>query len=322
VKRRDTLLQHILAANLLLVVALLFAATLVANLSLDVGTERRVFIVLAFGMVLLLLVNFVMLQRRFHPLERLIEAVERIDPSDPGAADLPPGGDLEEVDRLTESFRALLERIEADRTRSGRLVLRAQEEERKRVARDLHDEANQALAGISMRLEALAQDAPPGLAEELAETKRMANGAMADILGLARQLRPAALDDHGLVPALEGQVRRFRDQTGVRAKLQADGDLSGIGDDEQLVIYRVAQEALNNVGRHAHAKAVELRLSRTDDMVCLSICDDGSGFRPTGNGSSGIGLQGMVERARLVSGEIEISSIRGKGTEILLKVPA
>lgn len=320
-KRRDTLLQHTLAANLLLVVALLFAASLLANLSLDFGAERRVFVVLSFGMVLLLLVNFVMLQRRFQPLERLIEAVERIDPAEPGGIEFPPGGDLEDVDRLTSSFRSLLERIEAERTRSGRLVLRAQEEERKRVARDLHDEANQALAGITMRLEALAQDAPPGLAEEIAETKRMATGAMDDILGLARQLRPAALDDHGLVSALEGQVRRFRDQTGVRARLHADGDFSGLGDDEQLVVYRVAQEALNNVGRHARASVVELRLSESPDGVELCVRDDGAGFRARANGS-GIGLQGMVERARLVSGELEVSSVQGKGTEIVLRVPA
>ena len=128
----------------------------------------------------------------------LIREIEAIDPSKPASLKA-PADPVEEVERLAAAFAKLLERIEAERRRAGRLQLRAQEEERKRVARDLHDEVNQALTAILLRLEALTHVAPPRLRAELAETKGLANQAMGELLQLARQLRPTALDDHGFV---------------------------------------------------------------------------------------------------------------------------
>jgi two-component system sensor histidine kinase UhpB len=270
-------------------------------------------------MILVLLVNFAMLQRRFHPLERLIEEVERIDPAHPEG--LRAAGGPEEIERLAASFRRLIERIEAERDRSGRLVLRAQEAERKRIARDLHDEANQALAAITLRLEALTHDAPPELAADLAETKRLATQAMQELLGLARQLRPAALDDHGLEAALGTQVRRFREQTGIEARLHTGGELDRLGDDRQLVIYRVAQEALTNVARHSGAEAVDVELIAEPGSVELRVADDGRGFARNGGSGAGLGLEGMAERARLVGGELAVDSGPGRGTRVTLRVP-
>lgn len=317
--RRDTLLQRVLAANLLLFLAVLFAATALS--SLDVAEQRREYLVVAMSMILVLLVNFILLRRRFDPLERLIARVEALDPADPGGFQAPAGGP-EEIERLASSVRRLLERIEDERNRSGRLVLRAQEAERKRIARDLHDEANQALAAITMRLEALAQDAPPPLAGDLLETKRLAGQAMEELLVLARQLRPAALDDHGLVPALDTQVRRFREQTGIETTFATGGDVSGLSDDRQLVVYRVAQEALVNAGRHSGAKNVEVALAAgLGQGVELSVRDDGHGFDRMQAEGGGLGLDGMAERARLVGGELEISTGRGRGTRVTLRVP-
>src|SRR5205807_398525 len=156
----------------------------------------------------------------------------------------------EEIDRLAASFRRLLQRIEDERRRSGRLAMRAQEEERRRLARDLHDEVNQALTAILLRLEALGRAAPPALGEEVGELKRLVNQAMGELLQLARQLRPTALDDHGLLPAISGQVRRFAAQTGIRAELTAHGALPPLAPDYEIAVYRVAQEALANVARH------------------------------------------------------------------------
>lgn len=315
--RRDTLLERILAVNLLLFVAVMFAATLLAGLDLQVGGGRRQFVLLAMTMILVLLVNFILLRRRFDPLEQLIVEVESIDPAHPGG--LRHEGGPEEIERLAASFRRLLDRIETERNRTGRLVLEAQEAERTRVARDLHDEANQALAAITLRLEALAQDAPPELAAELVETKRLAAQAMEELLGLARQLRPAALDDHGLVPALEAHVRRFDRQSGIRARLETRGDLAALADERQLAVYRVAQEALMNVARHSGAGTVDVTLSAAADGVELRVADDGNGFRKRG---SGLGLDGMAERARLVGGELRIESAPGRGTSVTLRVPA
>jgi HAMP domain-containing protein len=164
----DSLLGQVLAANVVLVVLTILAASLAAGLDLEVQGQRWEFLVLAMAMVLTLCVNMIVLKRRFRPLERLIERIERVDPAEPAAFE--PGHEpFKEVDRLAQSFRGLLGRIEDERRRSGRLVLRAQEEERRRVARDLHDEVNQALTAILLRLEALAYDSPPEKAGEVAE---------------------------------------------------------------------------------------------------------------------------------------------------------
>src|SRR3954468_12422733 len=201
---------QVVAVNVLLVVATLFAASAAANLDLAIKDQRWAFLLLALTIVLVLLVNMMMLRRRFLPLERLIATIESIDPSAPGELTLPTDPqEAEEVGRLAASFPRLPGRIQDERRRSGRLVLRAQEEERRRLARDLHDEVNQALTAILLRLEALSHSAPPELTDELGELKRLVNQAMNELLQLARQLRPTALDDHGLLPAMASQVRRF-----------------------------------------------------------------------------------------------------------------
>lgn len=317
--RSDTLLQRVLAANLLLFVTVLFGATLLA--SVDVSVQSREFLVLAMAMILVLLVNFILLRRRFDPLERLIARVEAIDPADPAGFSAPAGGP-QEIERLAASFGGLIERIEEERNRSGRMALRAQEAERGRIARDLHDEANQALAAITLRLEAIALDAPPRLAGDLLETKRLAARAMDELLGLARQLRPAALDDHGLVAAVAGQVRRFREQARVEATFATSGDVDALPDDGQIVVYRVAQEALMNAGRHAGARNVEVELTAAGGAVELAVRDDGCGFDPRRPSGDGLGIDGMAERARLVDGELQVASAPGRGTRITLKVPA
>ena len=307
--------------NVLLVMATLFAASAAASLDLEVTDQRARFGLLAMTIVLALLVNMMMLRRRFGPLERLIERVEAIDPADPQAFEAPhEARSVEEIDRLATSFRGLLERIEVERRRSGRLVLRAQEEERKRVARDLHDEVNQALTAILLRLEALSQDAPEQLAAEIGAVKGLTNQAMDELLALARQLRPTALDDHGLVPAIDGQVRRFEEQTGIRAGFDARARAFALGEDQQVVIYRVAQEALSNVARHSGAARVEVGLrANGDGTVELSVRDDGRGFDPA-DASGGLGLSGMAERARLVSGDFEIDSAPGEGAAVTLRL--
>jgi two-component system sensor histidine kinase UhpB len=304
-----------------LVTAVLFGATSAANLNLRIQGERWQFALLAMAIVLALLANIVMLRRRFSPLEQLIDRLERIDPAQGVSFDQPVAGEMEEVDRLSATFKRLLERIESERRRSGRLVLRAQEEERKRVARDLHDEVNQALTAILLRLQALMQDAhSPEVERELSQLKRLVNQAMEELLQLARQLRPTALDDHGLLPALEGQVRRFGDQNGIEALLRTDGESTGLGDDQQLVVYRVAQEALANVARHADATRVHVDLSTTSGGIDLCVRDNGRGFDST-LPPSGLGLNGMAERARLVGGELSVYSSAGRGTTVTLHVP-
>jgi two-component system sensor histidine kinase UhpB len=318
----NSLIGQVVAVNVLLVFATLFAASAAASLDLRIDDQRTTFGMLALTIVLVLLVNMMMVRRRFTPLERLIERVEAIDPQEPSAFDAPDArAGSDEVDRLAASFRRLLGRIEAERRRSGRLALRAQEEERKRLARDLHDEVNQALTAILLRLQAVSQDAPPQVAEELAEVRRLVNQAMDELLRLARQLRPTALDDHGLYSAIESQVRRFSSQTGIATDLRTTGEPAELDPDSEIAVFRVAQEALANVARHAGASRVDVELGKLGDGgIELTVRDDGRGFGPNGQGD-GLGLNGMAERARLVGGELAIDSQPGSGTAVSLRVP-
>jgi two-component system, NarL family, sensor histidine kinase UhpB len=270
-----------------------------------------------------LAVRLVIQRRRFAPLERLIEEMEKVDLSRPGPL-LPRSidgiGETEEVERIELAFLRMMDRLEAERRRAGSAALRAQEEERARVARDLHDEVNQSLTGLLLRLEAAREAAPPELEGALAETKALANQAMRELLSLARQLRPTALDDLGLAAAIAGQVEQLGHGE-VEATFSSEGDLSGLGDDAQLVVYRVAQEALSNAARHSGAERVVVELRRRDDAgVSLQVSDDGRGFA-FDESEGGLGIAGMRERALLVGGELTIESRPGHGTSVRLAVP-
>jgi two-component system sensor histidine kinase UhpB len=281
---------------------------------------------LAIGLSLVVLALVLALmreRRRLRPLEDLVEAMEKVDLSSPRPlipASIDGVGQTEEVERIELAFLRMMRRLEAERRRAGSAALHAQEEERARVARDLHDEVNQSLTGLLLRLEAARDAAPPGLEDELAETKALANQAMNELLSLARQLRPTALDDLGLTAAIGGQVEQLS-RGGLDARLEADGDFSDLGDDPQLVVYRVAQEALSNAARHSGAEHVEVRLRRTEGGgVVLEVTDDGRGFA-FDDSERGLGIGGMRERALLVGGELTIESRPGHGTTVRLNVP-
>jgi two-component system sensor histidine kinase UhpB len=214
----------------------------------------------------------------------------------------------------------MLVRLERERRRSGELVVRAQEEERKRVARDLHDEVNQSLTALLLRIEAATQDAPADLQEELAETKRLANQAMGELLDLARTLRPTALDDHGLVAALQTLVKEQNRRGPASATFFADPTLEDLPIDAQVVVYRVAQEALVNAARHSGASRIEVTLEDRGPFICLIVADNGAGFAFDDEGK-GLGLSGMRERALLVGGTLAVDSRPGKGTSVKLEVP-
>src|SRR3954468_14634675 len=324
-RRRESLVGQVVAVNVLLVVAVVFAASATAGLNLAVNDQRLRFGALAISILLLLIINMLVLRRRFSPLETLIARLEEIDPAQPTTQFVVPRTTVEEVERMATTFRRLLRRIEDERRRSGRLVLRAQEEERRRLARDLHDEVNQALTAILLRLQALSEDAPPDLTEDIAELKTLVNQAMEELLRLARQLRPASLDDMGLIAALEGQIARFGETTSIEASFHHEGAPEALTEDQQTVIYRVVQEALSNTAQHSEATFVDFDLRVFPSHgVELRVRDNGKGFdseAAAGNDGRSIGLSGMAERARLVGGELTVTSSPGSGTRVRLYIP-
>jgi two-component system sensor histidine kinase UhpB len=213
----------------------------------------------------------------------------------------------------------MLERLEAERRRSSSAALQAQERERARVARDLHDEVNQSLTGLLLRLETLRAKAPPEILGDLSETKALANKAMEELLTLSRQLRPTALDDLGLKAALSSLVGEVSRRGSVAADIDATGEFSDLPAEVQLVVYRVAQEAISNAIQHADAKNIHLQLRREGDRVELSVGDDGRGFT-FDQAARGLGISGMRERALLVGGDVRVESRPDLGTRVRLSV--
>jgi two-component system sensor histidine kinase UhpB len=216
----------------------------------------------------------------------------------------------------------MLGRLEEERARAAHAVLRAQEEERARLARDLHDEANQALTAVLLRLEASLDRAPATLRDELRETKAVTTRAMQELLRLARELRPAALDDHGLDVALRTQADQFSRRTGIVASVQIDAPTGALSADQQLVVYRVTQEILSNIARHSGARHAWIEIGRHAGRLAVRIVDDGRGFDvPTArNGRSGLGLAGMRERALLAGARLDVRSRLGAGTTVELRI--
>src|SRR4051794_3680432 len=231
-------------------------AAIVPRARLSDATSSEGLLLLALAVFSAVLLNSLLIRRRLEPMDRLVQTMDQVDLHAPGMRANPPRWAAREVQKLTAGFNRMLSRIEDERRQAGRAVLRGQEQERSRIAQDLHDEVNQALTGILLRLEATTMDAPHSLRPELQETKRLANQAMEELLHLARQLRPTALDDHGLIPALASQVEDFSQRTGIDARFARHGSLPTLTDDEQLVIYRVTQESLSNIAQHAKAQHV------------------------------------------------------------------
>jgi two-component system, NarL family, sensor histidine kinase UhpB len=315
-------MTQVLAVNLLLIVAAVVAASLATNPEFELSAKPGAGLVMGLAIALTVLVNVYLLQRRLRPLERLVDEMERADLSRPGANLTSPGGlgEPEEVERLHRTFRLMLERLETERRRASSAALTAQEQERTRIARDLHDEVNQSLTGLLLRLEALRAHASPELAQEINETKALANHAMEELLTLARRLRPTVLDDLGLKAAVAGNVTDLDRSSNLNVGFSSEGSFSDMSADAQLVVYRVAQEALSNAAQHAEASNVEVSLNRSGNWAELSVTDDGQGFTFEQT-ARGLGMGGMRERALLVDGDLRVESRPTSGTSVRLRVP-
>jgi two-component system, NarL family, sensor histidine kinase UhpB len=268
--------------------------------------------VLAGGTLVLIAVNVVLL---------LAALMRRIDPRVQGRR-IEFERQVAEVADVYRAFNAMLDRLEEERRMSGRRALMAQEGERRRLARELHDEVGQTLTGVVLQLEALGRAAPPELAPEVAVVQEAARDGVERVRDIARGLRPQALDEFGLRSALVALAAGFADRTGLEVRHRVDKDLPGLEPEQELALYRIAQESLTNVARHAGARAVELELARTDGTVVLCVRDDGGGITVTEASGDGVGLGGMRERALLVGGRLAIRRRDEGGTEVRLEVPA
>jgi two-component system, NarL family, sensor histidine kinase UhpB len=307
---------RIFAVNAVLLVAAAVALALSpATVSFPIALTEG--IVLAVGLVALLIVNLLLVRRSFAPLERLTRLMRSVDLLRPGQR-LEVSGP-QEVRELGAVFNEMLERLERERHESGWDALKAQEAERKRVAQELHDEVGQALTAVMLQIGRLAKTAPTDLGDELNEALETTRASLEDVRRIAKQLRPEALDDLGLVPALNALVGTFAERTGLRIIHGLPETMPAIGDEAELVVFRVAQESLTNAARHARTQRVDLTLERRARRIELRVRDYGQGLDGTRPGS---GIRGMRERALLIGAELSIGTAPGgRGTEVVLALP-
>jgi len=263
-------------------------------------------------------VNLLLTRRLTAPLEDLVTLMRRVDPLHPGARVVVQGGPSEAAE-LAQAFNDMLDRLEHEREESTRRALDAQESERLRVAQELHDEVGQNLTAALLQLARIRKRAPAELHADLTEATETVRENLDDLRRIAQRLRPQALDELGLASALGHFSARLSEQAGLPIAQSFDRDLPVLGHGEELVIYRVAQEALTNVVRHARASRAELTLERGHDSLVLRISDDGVGL--TGAGTGAGGLRGMHERATLIRADLRITPGRHGGTDVTLHVP-
>ncbi len=299
---------------------LVVAGVVLAFSPLGISTPIKVIeeVVLGVGILLLIAVNYVVLRPTFKPLERLAERMKNVDLLRPGRR-LTPAGSPEVVD-LVSAFNEMLERLEAERRESGRRALAAQEAERERIAAELHDEVGQSMTGVLLLLEQVAPEVPATRRGEFAEAQEATRRSVEEVRRIAQELRPELLEHLGLVSALKSLATRFTDQAGLRLEWDFAPELPALEPDVELALYRVAQESLTNVVRHADASRVWLSLKPARGSVVLRVVDDGRGINglPPDRG----GLRGMRERAVLIGAALAIKPAQTGGVEVRLEVPA
>lgn len=327
------LLYKVLLANALIVVMGATLGTLItARIVHDQNETASLLLIGAFalvGIVLSLTVNFVVLQAAFQPLDRLAEVAEVIKSGDFSKRVRPSLFSDPQLARLASSFNETLDELGKDRDQLRELtsqIIHAQEDERKRIARELHDDTAQVLFAQLLRLAALKSSEDHILRDAAEMLEASTVEAIEGVRRLALELRPPALDDLGLREALADLAQRYGEQGGIEVNYQWHGHRGRLPHELELVLYRIAQEAMTNVAKHSGADRAEIILDRDVDKVVLRVTDNGRGFDPAAVTSRderglGLGIFGMVERTTLVGGSLHLEHTSPTGVTVVAVVP-
>jgi two-component system sensor histidine kinase UhpB len=314
------LLYRVAAINaLLMVAAVTLTIVMLAPAKISVlALDGEVLVVLA-AVALVVLVNVWLLRRVIGPVQALTAFARQVDYSSLGAR-IRTAEPTSEAGELALTFNQMLERLGAERRESTGRVLRAQEAERLRIAQELHDQVGQELTAVLLGLSRVGAQAPACLEEEVLSIQEAVRDSLEDVRRIAVQLRPEALDDLGLASALAVLGDRFSQQLGLEVSEHIPLDLPALTPEAELVVYRVAQEALTNVARHSASSRAELSLEHDSGCVRMIVRDHGLGLAP-GN-TPGTGMRGMRERAALIGARLHIGNRpSGSGCEVRLEVP-
>lgn len=274
-------------------------------------------VVAVLGLVLLLALNGILFRIGLAPLRRLSRSMTSVDLLQPVPRPVEAGGG--DVGEVISTFNTMIDRLETERGRSAARALSAQEAERRRIAQELHDEVGQTLTAVLLDLKRVADGAPASVRDQLREVQETTRSSLDEIRRIAHRLRPGVLTELGLPVALKVLTSDTAKRSGVRIDYTCTSDLPELDAETELVIYRVAQEALTNIVRHSGANRARVSLTHGMSRVELRAQDDGVGMAAAAEGS---GVQGMRERALLIGAQLSIgTSHSGRGTDVHLKIP-
>jgi two-component system sensor histidine kinase UhpB len=310
-RRYVPLLYRVAGVNalLLFVAVVVTIAVLAPKRVSSLHTDEEA-IVLGVALVLVVALNVYLVRRVVRPLVALTELARRVDLTAPGQR-MPAASPTSEAGELTITFNEMLSRLEAERREATGRVLDGQEAERLRIAQELHDQIGQELTAVLLALARVERRVPDDLRQSLLEVQDAVRGSLEDLRRIAVELRPEALDDLGLESALAVLCERFAERSGLEVTQRIAPGLPILTPEAELVVYRVAQEALTNVARHSGVATAKLELAHRDGMLTLTVIDSGRGL-PQGH-QPGTGIRGMSERAALIGATLAIENAGARG---------
>ncbi len=323
----------VLAANVAIVVVGAVLGTWLthdlATRSDGLGTVGLAVTFAVIGAVFSIVINLGVVTAALSPLDDIIATAERVRAGDYSARIGDDPMRDRELEQIVLSFNGALDQVEADRQEIKKLVnsvIEAQEDERKRIARELHDDTSQVLFAQLLRVSAMKMSENPEIREMAQQLETMLAESMEAVRRLGHELRPPSLDDLGLVEATGALVQRMAARSGIEIGFVASGLRARLDPTVELVLYRVAQEALTNMWKHARATSASVSIRRSNGAVELIVDDNGRGFTVGSENASdgkglGLGLFGMQERVELVNGNLEIIGNMNPGTRVRAWIP-
>jgi two-component system, NarL family, sensor histidine kinase UhpB len=317
-RRQLPLLHRVAGVNVLLTLAAVAVtvAVLAPRKLSAFAVDQEVLVVIG-AVALVVVANVYLLRRLVGPIQALTALARRVDLTSPGER-MPDARSNSEAGELALTFNEMLDRLQAERREATGRVLAAQEAERLRIAQELHDQVGQDLTAVLLGLSRVGSRAPDDLRYDVLGVQDVVRASLEDVKRIAIELRPEALDDLGLQSALAVLADRFSERLGLEAEVTISPELPELTPEAELVVYRVAQEALTNVARHSGAREARLTLAQHDGVLTLTVRDRGLGLAP--GTAAGTGMRGMRERAALIGAQLKIANASDVGCEVRLDV--
>ncbi len=329
---RVPIVYRLLIGNSLIIFLLVAAGTLLSREFTQVSTGVLIFTFSALGICLVFIMNYATIRISLRSLDDLRQTIDQVghEPaSPPEAIQLDRDPDLQP---LAEAINAMLGRLEAHNRQLRALterVTHAQEDERQRIARNLHDETSQTLSSLIISLERIEKDLPreaKDLNNRIQQARQIATRTVEDLRKIIYDLRPTMLDDLGLIPAVRWYARTTLEEAGMRVQFEISDENLRLPRHLETELFRITQEGVNNIARHSNARRVVVRMFVEDDSLCLELDDNGGGFDVAETESSALskkhlGLLGIQERAALLGGQVDILSEPDHGTLLRVCIP-